>query len=675
MRVVDGRPSYDLPSLYLALTRTSVPPPEIQRLCHTARLYNSYTRTLSAVVEAGEAWVQVVGLLVLGGWSGEEVGGVVGGVMEVMVREDAASLALAGPLSAGMVQWVGEAGGGGGEVGVGELMDAVVNHQHAGTRCNLYALLLLFLRSWEGDARAALIAGVTGQGGRVMALLLIDATEGGLLIRAIACALLSHVIAGSPSAIPFLRQGGVIPTAVTQLVKRDEDLRMAVLSPRPSYLPTLHQYISTLTLCTQLACTPAGRELLIDADAIGQLTRLTAVDLLIERDLQEMGTTPPTAASRYYSVLSPLLRLMSGMLCSRHTPLFEEVLGWLRGHQELIFAVVKERRAQAIDEAQALQLMAQLLERVEGAGRAAHTGREVVRRGGREEAPLQKRGEAEAAAGGVTGHLRGLLKFVGVSLPGTGGGSQAAAPLVGGGRVVGVAGVMEEDARVMDRSFLMKPHKRLLLHLQSFVHSPAAAAGEDEEVEEGMRALKALQEATVKSVLNLCCMRVEYGGNEAELPFAAKPLTSTTLPHTVDPPLGLLIDAIDTALDRIQEELGETGEGKPEDEERRVQIVELGLLLLLHHVQVYEGGRVGGEGWKEEAKGRILPVLEKADGLVGDRRGGVGLLVGVEDDRASMSTALVVAGKGNGKKRMSEEWGPQSLFVSAFTRRLRQLLV
>ena len=239
---------------------------------------------------------------------------------------------------------------------------------------------------------------------------------------------------------------------------------------------------------------------------------------------------------------------------------------------------------------------------------------------------------------------------------------------------MGVVGVVEEETALMDRSFLSKYHKRLLLHLQTFVHSPDVGAEENGEAGEGVGTMKALQEETVRSVLRLCCMKVEYGRGK-ELIFAATPLTSAAHPHTVEPSLGTLIDSIDTALDRIEGAVGGKGERENEGEGRRGQIVELGLLLLLHHVQVYEGGRLGGERWKEEARERMLPVLERAEGLLGDRRGGMGLIGGGEDDRGLMSTAVIVAGKGNGQKRMGDEEGPQSLFVSAFTRRLRKLLV
>jgi hypothetical protein len=680
LQLVDGRSSYDLPALYLALTsRAALPPPEAGDLCNKARQWNAASEVVAAVVEAGEAWAALVALLGPE-WGSAGVAAVVESVLRVLVSEESASLALAAPLSSVLLAVVPHADGAEMGRGVGgQLMGALVNHQQPGTRCNLYALLLLYLhRGRGGQAGEELVEAVVGQGGRVMTLLVSDAVEGGLVMRAVACALLSHVVAASPAspAIPLLRQSALLPTALTQLVKRDEELRLCVLSPRPAYLPALHHFLSLLTLCQQLAVTAAGRELLIDADAVGQLGRLTVVDVAVERDLR---ASSPTGPPRYYAVLCPLLRLFAGLLLARHASVLGGVLGWLRGHQELITAVVKGGRGgEGGDEGLALQLMAQLLERVEAAGRALNSGHRPSTRG--DELMAQQLARAQdsvtvnGGGGGVTGHLRGLLKFVGVALP-----APAPVQAAPAGRVAArVAGVGVEEEAELDRGFLAKYDRRLLLHLQGVSQLPVAR-----EDDMGDGAGGDGPEETVRAVLSLCCMRVEYGRGK-ELLFEPSLAAAPTQAGAFDPTphLGTLVDVVEGTLRRMQEGGGvaEVEGEEVEAEGRRVQVVEMGLLLLLYHVQVYEergGGRRGreGEGWKEEARRRLLPVLERADLVAGDKAaGGANGGSSREDGNGSQSTALIVAEQGGSRKRAGRP-GPHSLFVSAFTRRLRVLLL
>ena len=124
----------------------------------------------------------------------------------------------------------------------------------------------------------------------------------------------------------------------------------------------------------------------------------------------------------------------------------------LRGHLELITAVVKGGRGgKGEDEGLALHLMAQLLERVEAASRALTIGHRPSTRGDELMAPQLARAQDSATikggGGGVTGHLRGLLQFIGVALP-----SPAPVQAAPTGRVAAqLAGVGVEEEAELDR--------------------------------------------------------------------------------------------------------------------------------------------------------------------------------------------------------------------------------
>ena len=682
MTLVAGRASYHLPALYTLLTtRASLPPHEAQRLCESARVWNVISERVAAVVEAGEAWAALV-VLLASHLSAADISSTISAILGVLVSEDPTSLALSSGLSAALLQLVPHSDGG--ELHstqvADQLMDALVNHQQPLTRCNVYALLLLYVTSPAVQHRERVLGAMVGQGGRVMSLLVSDATEGGLVVKAIACALLSHVVAASASspALPLLRQASLLSTLVAQLVKRDDDLRMSVLSTRPSYLPALHQYTSVLTLCTQLSCTRAGRELLIDADVVSQLGRLTVVDVLVERDLHA-ATAPPSAAVRYFSVLVPLLRLMSGLLWSRHSSALTAIVRWLRSHQELITAVVKERRVKGVHEQHALQLMAQLLERVEAASKdVRRPTRDAARAEPRAPStPVQKE---NVAVGGVTGHLRGLLKYVGVSLPAAG----AVQPSLSSRESPSMSLVPVDDgSTAVDRDFLTRYDRLLTLHLHTYAHAPVMAGDGEAGEEERARTMRELQEETVCSVLSLCCLRVEYGRGK-ELLFAS----ALSAPGAVAGGngfdsavhLGTLVDVVERALHdlpRAAPQPAIASDDIIEAAQRLLHVVERALLLLLHHVQMFDdsaaGRRMVGEGWRDAARDRMLPVLERADRVLGDGPASAEEAGGKGDGAGALSTALVVS-DGDGSKRGSEN-GPRSLFVSAFTRRLRKLLM
>ena len=695
-----GHPTYHLPSLYTALTlKANLSKPDAQRLCDTARQWNIASQQLGAVVEAGQAWAALT-ILLAPHLSSADVSAVVSTLLACLVGEDPASLALSSPLSPVLLHLVAQADEG--ELVQSQvaeqLMDAVVNHSHPTTRANLYALLLLFLHP-PSHQRDRLLASVVGQGGRVLSLLIADATEGSVVVRGVACALLCHV-ASSPAslslALPFLRDAGVVETLVGQVLKRDEDLRMTVLSPRPAYLPTLHLYTHTLTLLSQLSTSPAGRSLLIDADALPALSRLTVVDLLIERDLHTVGGVGGggVGVGRYWLVVGMLMRLMVGMLWSRHAVVVAVVVRWLRAHQEVVTAVVKGREVGGLEELQALQVMAQLLERVEAAGRDAQLSMQLRAQDNTQfpsVAPAAQRGNATPV--GVSGHLRGLLKFVGVSVPPA---ATAPQPIPAAPSAVLSTALVPADDAPMDRAFLARYDRLLMMHLH--MQPLVKATGMDRlagEEASAARELRELQEETVRSVLSLCCMRMDYGrdGKAALLFFTSLASSYPAAAGSADSAvtLGTLVDLLSDALDRIQH--SDTDDSPPTQpdadtstlapfstasaDQRRLAIVELGLLLLLRHVQVgvEEGGvgggrRMVGEGWRESARGKILPMLEVAEATVGNATAGTAL---GREEESVMSSALVVSSS-NGKKRSASE-RPQSLFVSAFTRRLRKLLL
>ena len=685
----NGHPTYHLPTLYTALThKANLPKPEAQRLCEMAREWNVASERVGAVLEAGQAWAALL-ILLAPHLSPADVSAVISSLLSCLVSEDPASLALSTPLSPVLLHLVPHSDGG--ELVQSQvaeqLMDAVVNHSHPTTRANLYALLLLYLHQ-PSQQRDRLLAAVVAQGGRVLSLLITDATEGSAIVRGVACALLCHVVSSpSPSpALAFLRAAGVVETMVGQVLKRDEDLRMTVLSPRPSYLPALHLYTHTLTLLSQLSISPSGRAILIDADAIPSLSKLTVVDLLVERDLHTVGEG---GVGKYYLALTLLLRLMVGLLWSRHAGVVGAVVRWLRAHQEVVTAVVKGREARGVEELRALQVMVQLLERMEAAGRDATLSPQPRAEDTAVVSSLHTV-KGTATAGGVTSHLRGLLKFVGVSVTPTTAASQSVPAAASA--VYSTSLVPADDALTMDRGFLTRYDRLLMmhLHLQPFVRV-TGMDGQGGEEAGADREMRELQEETVRSVLSLCCTRLDYGrDSKGGLLFStslasAYPAAAGGADSSVT--LGTLVDLLSDALDRLQHPDADDA-AAPQSEaddspvpsspasvdRRRVTIVELGLLLLLYHVQAVDEGaggrRLVGEGWRESARGKILPMLEVAEVTVGDSTAAVGMGRG---DERGMSSALVVSSS-NGRKRTTSE-RPQSLFVSAFTRRLRKLLL
>ena len=418
-----AQPLYHLPSLYRLLTAScQLSPPEAARLCEHARQWNVWAERMSAVRLMGEAWRGVLELL-SHEWELDGVVEVVDNVLVWLVDERPVYLSLSSSLSALLLSYVPVAA-------VGRvcratwserLVDALVNHQQPMARCNVYAALLVYCHALQSvQDKERVLAALTNQAGRVLSLLMADVLDGSVAMRAVASSLLSYLLSSSPaSTLLHVRDSALLSNLVSQLVKRDDDLRLSVLSGRPVYSTAVSQYGSVMALLLQICWVRGGRDAIVDSQVVGSLARLRLWQLLADLP----ASAPTTAVTAYYRMLIPFLRLLVGLLTAAHGGVLATVVEWLRQHRELVGAVVKGGRGQReAEEVAALTLMAQLLERVEAVSREARkrsrdvTDIDTRRATGLTFATRDRLTEKPAAVTGVTGHLRGLLKYVGVSL-------------------------------------------------------------------------------------------------------------------------------------------------------------------------------------------------------------------------------------------------------------------
>ena len=687
-----SQPLYHLPSLYRLLTVScQLSPPEAARLCEHARQWNVWAERLSAVRLMGEAWRSVLELL-SNDWELEGVAEVVDSVLVWLVDERPVYLSMSSSLSALLLLYVSVAAAGRvcRVVWSERLVDALVNHQQPMARCNLYAAMLVYCHALQSvQDRERVLAALTTQAGRVLSLLMTDVLDGSVAMRAVASSLLSYLLSSSPApTLLHVRDSGLLTNLVSQLVKRDDDLRLSVLSGRPVYSTAVSQYGSVMALLLQICWVQGGRETIVDSQVIYSLTQLRLWQLLA--DLPASAST--TAVAAYYRMLIPFLRLLVGLLTSAHGTLVATVVEFLRQHRELIGAVVKGGRGQREAEVvAALTLMAQLLERVEA------VTRETRRRDANQVADVDTRqkfglmvatreqlADRPAATAGVTGHLRGLLKYVGVSLP-TASPSAATA--------VGVPSTRSSAEMIMsDTTFLHRYHKLLMLQLPAFVQSTvdASTAVEDEQL--------------VAAVLSLACLRLDLPrGSDVSLSSSLDGVRGRGAGRAgasgdmdlmaVDVSVGVLVDVLYELTRRVEEANAERStarssvadQGDSEWQERLTARVdrcvygaEHGLLLLSHHVNVYADvdarkgvmPAIDGGQWRERAAAVVLPLLSEVDRVMGSGGEGKGVVNGVSGG-GSESTALILSSGGAGARGVE---GVRSMFVAALTRRTRQAL-
>ena len=291
------------------------------------------------------------------------------------------------------------------------------------------------------------------------------------------------------------------------------------------------------------------------------------------------------------------------------------------------------------EEVAALTLMAQLLDRVEAVSRQTtkrsrdqptdinHSLTTGLTSTGREQLI-----DKPAAVSGVTGHLRGLLKYVGVNL------ATALAPSVTVTSVPLSRPSIESDVAVSDTTFLHRYHKLLMLQLPAFVQSTAvsSAAVENEQL--------------VAAVLSLACLRLDVPrGSDVLLsssldsvrnPGSGRGQRNDMEVAAVDVSVGVLVDVLFELVSRVAKTNAELSAARssPAEEagsgwqerlaarvDRCVYAAEHGLLLLSHHVNVYTEmeGRKGlmptldASQWRERAAAIVLPLLTELDRTMG----------------------------------------------------------
>ena len=691
-----AQPLYHLPSLYRLLTAScQLSPPEAARLCEHARQWNVWAERMSAVRLMGEAWRGVLELLGAE-WDADGVAEVVDSLLVWLVDERPVYLALSSSLSAALLSYMSIAAAGGvcRVVWSERLVDALVNHQQPIARCNVYAAALEYCHALQSaQDKEHVLAALTSQSGRVLSLLMADVLDGSVAMRAVASSLLSYLLLSAPQStlLQQLHQSALLSNIVNQLVKRDDDLRLSVLSGRPVYSTAVSQYGSAMALLLQVCWVRGGRDAIVESQVIESLARLRLWQLLA--DLPASAST--TAVAAYYRMLIPFLRLLVGLLTAAHSGVLATVVDFLRQHRELMGAVVKGGRGQREpEELAALTLTAQLLDRVEAATREAHrrsrdgTAGDNRRTAASGLATREQLIDKPAAVMGVTGHLRGLLKYVGVSLP------SASLPVAPTATAVPTSYSSTETTAV-DTAFLHRYHKLLLLQLPAFVQSPAdSLAAVDEE-------------QLMAAVLSLACLRLD-------IPRGSDVLLSSSLDGMrgrganaqslraggdaelagVDVSVGVLVDVQYELTRRVEQSLAQQSAARSataqyDDSEwqqrltarvdRCVYAAEHGLLLLSHHVNVYaEAGAgkgimpgVGGGQWRERAAAVVLPLLGEVDRVMGSGGEALSGTDGVSDV-ASASTALILSsGAASGRGTQ----GVRSTFVAALTRRTRQALL
>ena len=687
-----SQPLYHLPSLYRLLTVScQLSPPEAARLSEHARQWNVWAERMSAVRLMGEAFRSVLELLSQE-WELDGVVEVVDNVLAWLVDERPVYLSLSSSLSALLLSYVTVAAAGRvcRVVWSERLVDALVNHQQPLARCNVYAAVLVYCHALQSvQDRERVLATLTNQAGRVLSLLMTDVLDGSMAMRAVASSLLSYLLCSSPaSTLLHVRHSALLSNLVSQLVKRDDDLRLSVLSGRPVYSTAVSQYGSVMALLLQICWVRAGRDTIVDSDVIDSLTRLRLWQLLA--DLPASASS--TAVAAYFRMLVPFLRLLVGLLTLTHSGVLATVVEFLQQHRELVGAVVKGGRGQREpEEVAALTLMAQLLERVEA------VSRETKKRSRDQVADVEPRRptgltmftrdqptDKQVALTGVTRHLRGLLKYVGVNL-------SAASPSAATAVSVPSARPSTELV-VSDATFLHRYHKLLMLQLPAFVQSSvdSSATVEDEQL--------------VAAVLSLACLRLD-------VPRGSDVLLSSSLDGVrgraggragarsdvqlaaVDVSVGVLVDVLFELTRRVDENNAERSTGRSSAVEqtdsewqerlaarvdRCVYGAEHGLLLLSHHVNVYGEAdtrkglmpAVDGGQWRERAAAVILPLLSEVDRVMGSGGESQGAADGVNDGGGG-STELVVSSGGAAGRGVE---GVRSVFVAALTRRTRQAL-
>ena len=703
--------SYHLPRLFLLLTQQAgLTAQEAASLCEAARQWNVVSERVGAVVDAGDAWCALLSLLAPH-LSSADVAFAVSLLLTAMVSEDAACLSLSASLSCLLLLLAPHCPPSAllSSHVTDRLMDALVNHQQPSTRSNLYALLLLCLQSLPAQQqreRERLLAALVAQGGRVLGLVVADASEGGLVMKAVTCSLLSAVVAASPATtLPLLRESSLLPACLSQLQKREEELRLCLVSARSAHLQALQQYHASMRLLTQLAAVRGGRELLVDSGALTQLTGLK-----LWSALSELEPLPAPSAQRFCLALLPLLQLMVAMLSSPHAAVLAAVLSFLRQHAELVTALLRCRRDSGVAALQAMLSLCQLMERAETAARDCRRKGRVVTDAALTVSSSTRETQRESNAllplSGVSGHLRGLLKYVGVALPAV---SAVPPPTLSSAVAaysVSVQLPSGDEAAALDSSFLSRYDKLLLLQLQSCSQLPplpelltdGVVNGSAGDAVESGGELERLQEAVCCAIVRLLCVKLDFGrsstgetllfGSGLEQRESARQRDATSPPQ-----LGLLLQLIQAALERIEHGRGEQRGNdadeaveaeEAEREQQSLVLVEQSLWLLWHHAHVFErgdgrkqtgrGGGDAGEQWRDRARPVILPVLDDVDRLLSDGGAAAGVLKeeGMGDiSSGGSSTALVPfvaqAGSSGGLRR--------SLFVSAFSRKLRKLLM
>ena len=560
----------------------------------------------------------------------------------------------------------------------------------------MYAAVLVYCHALQSvQDKERVLAALTSQAGRVLSLLMTDVLDGSVAMRAVASSLLCYLLSSSPSStLSLVRHSSLLSNLVSQLVKRDDDLRLSVLSGRPVYSTAVSQYGSVMALLLQVCWVRGGRDAIVQSEVLDSLTRLRLWQLLADLP----ASAAPAAIAAYYRMLIPFLRLLVGMLASVHSGVLASVVEFLRQHRELVGAVVKGGRGQIEpEEMAALTLMAQLLERVEAVDRQTrkrsrdHPTEIADTRmsaGISSSSRDQTLSGKPAAVSGVTGHLRGLLKYVGVNL------STAAPPTATATSVL--LSRPAEDVVVSDVAYLQRYHKLLMLQLPAFVQSQSSADFSTAVEEEQL----------VAAVLSLACLRLD-------LPRGSDVLLSSSLDSacsrggrglrnndmdvaSVDVSVGALVDVLFELAGRVAEsnaELFNIRSSAAEEFESDVQerlaarvdrcvyAAEHGLLLLSHHVSVYTEmeGRPGlmsstldAGQWRERAAAVVLPLLAELDRTMG---GVEEVSNGVDGDVGagglSASTALVVSSGVSGKSA----GGMQSQFGAALTKRTRKALL